>query len=151
MVLSDEQRAFLAEPHFAVAATIGADGTPHQTVIWYGIDGDELVFSVPSGSAKHRHLQRDPRISVCVEDGFRYITLSGPAELDERPEAARAQYALVGARYRGAARPMPAPPARPDPGVAELLSRPRVTVRVRIAKVLSQGFAAAAPGDTTPR
>lgn len=138
MSLSEEQRAFLHHPHFAVAATLGADGAPHQTVIWYGIDGDELVFSVPSGSVKHRHLQREPRLSVCIEDGFRYITLSGAARLDERPEAARALYGVIGARYMTA--PRPAAPTRPDPKVADLLSRPRVTVRMSIDKVLSQGF-----------
>lgn len=138
MALTDAQRAFLHEPHFAVAATISPDATPHQTVIWYGIDGDDLVFSVPSGSLKHRHLQRDPRLSVCVESGFSYVTLSGTASLDERPEAAAALYDLIGARYRGAPGATPARPLRADPKVAELLSRPRVTVRMAITKVVSQ-------------
>lgn len=141
MTLSNAQRAFLAEPHFAVAATIGADGLPHQTVIWYGIDGDELVFSVPSGSLKHKHLEREPRLSVCVESGFSYVTLSGPVTLDTNPAAAGALYGVIGSRYRNASLPMPARPTRPDPKIAELLSRPRVTVRMRIAKVLSQNVA----------
>lgn len=143
MALSDTQRAFLAEPHFAVAATIAKDGAVHQTVIWYGIEGDELVFSVPSGSLKHRHLERDPRLSVCVEDGFSYVTLSGSATLDTDPEAARALYAAVGARYMSANRPRPALPASPDPKVMDLLSRPRVTIRMPIARVLSQGVGGA--------
>lgn len=138
MSLTDTQRAFLSQPHFGVAATIAADGMPHQTVIWYGIDGDELVFSVPSGTVKHRHLQRDPRLSVCVEDGFSYVTLSGPVQLDESPEAAGELYGLIGARYRGASGPAPARPVRPDLKIAELMARPRVTVRMQIAKVISQ-------------
>jgi predicted pyridoxine 5'-phosphate oxidase superfamily flavin-nucleotide-binding protein len=73
--LTEEQRAFLEAPRFAVAATISTDGLPHQTVVWYALDGDEeLVLSTPRGSLKHRHLLRDPRLSVCVEEGFRYVT-----------------------------------------------------------------------------
>lgn len=138
MRLTDAQRAFLNEPHFGVAATIAADGLPHQTVIWYGIDGDELVFSVPSGTVKHKHLQRDPRLSVCVEDGFSYMTLSGPVRLDEDPEAAGKLYGLIGSRYRSSSRPAPARPVRPDPKIADLMSRPRVTIRMQISKVVSQ-------------
>ena len=75
MALTEEQRAFLEAPRFAVAATISTDGLPHQTVVWYALDGDEeLVLSTPRGSLKHRHLLRDPRLSVCVEEGFRYVT-----------------------------------------------------------------------------
>ena len=73
MALTEEQRAFLEAPRFAVAATISADGLPHQTVVWYALDGnDELVLSTPRGSLKHRHLLRDPRLSLslCVCGGW---------------------------------------------------------------------------------
>ena len=67
MTLTEKQRAFLEAPRFAVAATISTDGLPHQTVVWYALDGnDELVVSTPRGSLKHRHLLRDPRLSLCV-------------------------------------------------------------------------------------
>jgi PPOX class probable F420-dependent enzyme len=141
--LTEEQRAFLEAPRFAVAATISTDGLPHQTVVWYALDGDdELVVSTPSGSLKHRHLQRDPRLSLCVEDGFRYVTVSGRVRIEEEPEAARELYGRIGARYRGA---MPSPtagkgPPRLDPKTAELLSRERVTLRLAIERVRSNGF-----------
>jgi PPOX class probable F420-dependent enzyme len=137
-MLTDAMRDFLNEPHFAVVATIGADGMPHQTVIWYELRGDEIVMSTPQESLKHRHLQRDPRMSLCVEDGFRYVTVHGRATLVEEPEAARALYATVGSRYRNAV-PMPSAPPR-DPKVMELLSRERVTIRLSVDHVHSNGF-----------
>jgi PPOX class probable F420-dependent enzyme len=144
MVLTEEQRAFLEAPRFAVAATVSADGLPHQTVVWYVLDGDEeLVLSTPRGSLKHRHLQRDPRLSVCVEEGFRYVTVSGRVRIEEEPEAARELYGRIGARYRKA---MPSssvgkgPPPRLDSKTAELLSRERVTLRLAIERVHSSGF-----------
>jgi len=144
-LLTDDQRAFLQAPHFAVAATIGANGLPHQTVMWYALDGDDLVLSTPSGSLKHKHLQRDARLSVCIEEGFRYVTLSGMATVDERdPQAARALYMQIGAGYMagmggagGAGRP---DPSRLDPKAAELLSRERVTLRLKVDHVHSNGF-----------
>lgn len=85
VVLSAGVREFLEQPHFAVSATISADGTPHQTVTWYMLDGDELVMSTPEGSVKHNNLLRDARLSVCVEDGFRYVTLVGSVTLAPDP------------------------------------------------------------------
>ena len=139
MALTEEQRTFLDAPRFAVAATISADGLPHQTVMWYALDGDEeLVLSTPRGSLKHRHLLRDPRLSVCVEDGFRYVTVSGRVTLEEEPEAARALYSRVGTRYRDAmAR---ATPGQLDSRTAALLTRERVTLRLAIEQVHSNGF-----------
>jgi PPOX class probable F420-dependent enzyme len=140
MQLTNEQRAFLDAPHFAVVATIAPDGLPHQTVMWYQRDGDDLLLSTPEGSLKHQHLLRDTRISVCVEEGFRYLTLSGRAMLVEHEsEAARALYQQIGARYMGTAPPLPTD--RPiDPKIAALLSRPRVTLRLRVDHIHSNGF-----------
>ena len=57
-------------------STLGT-GLPHQMVMWYALDSDdELILSTPRGSLKHRHLLRDSRLSVCVEDGFRYVSVS---------------------------------------------------------------------------
>lgn len=138
--VTPEQLAFLDEPRFAVVATVGADGLPHQTVMWYECDGDSLVLSTPSGSRKHRDLLRDRRMSVCVEDGFRYLTLSGTVTVDASdPVAARERYARIGQRYAGAlgggGRPAPL-----DPKAAELLSRDRVTLRLAVDHVHSNGF-----------
>jgi PPOX class probable F420-dependent enzyme len=144
VVLTEEQRTFLKAPRFAVAATVSTDGLPHQTVMWYALDGDEeLVLSTPNGSLKHRHLLRDPRLSVCVEEGFRYVTVSGRVRIEEEPEAARELYGRIGARYRKA---MPSssvgkgPPPRLDSKTAELLSRERVTIRLAIERIHSNGF-----------
>ena len=142
MALDDEQRAFLEEPRFAVAATISRDGAPHQTVVWYALEGDEAIVSTPRGSVKHEHLLRDPRLSLCVEDGFRYVTVSGRVTLEEEPGTARELYGRMGERYRGAPAGGPAGdrPPRLDPRTAALLSRERVTLRLSIDRVLSNGF-----------
>ena len=38
-------RDFIAAPHFGSIATVDADGSPRQAIIWYLLDGDELVVN----------------------------------------------------------------------------------------------------------
>jgi PPOX class probable F420-dependent enzyme len=59
---------FLAEPRVAVLAYVRRDGRPNQSPIWYCYDGTTLVMSTVTGSPKHRALERDPRVTVTVQD-----------------------------------------------------------------------------------
>ena len=100
--LTPEVRAFLAERRFAVVASIRADGLPHQTVMWYELRGDAVLLNEGAARARSKHLHRDPRLSLCVEDGDRYVTLSGPCELQSADqEAALNDIVALAARYMG--------------------------------------------------
>lgn len=105
MQRSDAQRSFLLKVHFAVVSTIASDGMPHQTVMWYMLDGDRLLLSTPRDSLKHKHLKHDNRISICVEKGYRYVTLTGRVILNEEPVSTRNDYNRLGKRYRGTFNP----------------------------------------------
>lgn len=85
MSLTDEQRTFLDEVHFAVVATLNPDGSPQLTTLWYLRDGDDLVFNTAVGRLKERNLRRDPRLAATIlsADGYRFITVKGTARLDE--------------------------------------------------------------------
>ena len=136
--LTKEIRDFLEEVHFAVVATIRKDGLPHQTVMWYALQADGTVLlNTPFDSLKHRHLKRDPRISGCVEDRYRYVTLRGTVVVEEGPERAGEEYRMLGQRYRDTfpTRPAPANGERPA-----ILSRERVSLRVKVDTVVANGF-----------
>ncbi|CAN5149262.1 hypothetical protein BH18CHL2_BH18CHL2_07510 [soil metagenome] len=100
--LTPQARAFLEEPRFGVLATIAADGGPHQTVMWYLLDGDEFVFNTAVGRAKARYLARDPRVSLLVEDGYRYVRVSGRAREVPDAETGQADIRRLAIRYHGA-------------------------------------------------
>ena len=101
--LTPAVRAFLAERRFAVVGSIRADGLPHLTVMWYDLRGDTVLLNEGAARARSRHLRRDPRLSLCVEDGDRYVTLSGPCELQSADqEAALDDIVALAARYLGA-------------------------------------------------
>jgi len=104
MLIADDVRAFLEQPHFAVMATINASGTPQLTVMWYALHPTEdiVLLNATRGLLKERNLRRDPRMAICVEDGMRYVTLSGTAELvEDRAEQEREVNELIAPRYIG--------------------------------------------------
>ena len=104
MLIGDDVRAFLEQPHFAVMATINANGTPQLTVMWYALlpDQDVVVLNATRGLLKVRNLHRDPRMALCIEDGMRYVTLTGTAQLvEDRAEQEREVNALIAPRYIG--------------------------------------------------
>jgi PPOX class probable F420-dependent enzyme len=88
MPLSPEARALLEKPLFASLATIGPDGHPQVTVIWLDVhgDGERVFFNTAAGRAKHRNMERDPRVTVLLLDpdnGYRYAELRGTVEMTE--------------------------------------------------------------------
>jgi PPOX class probable F420-dependent enzyme len=85
-------------------ATINASGTPQLTVMWYALHPTEDVVLLNSsrGLLKVKNLLRDPRMAICVEDGGRYVTLTGTAELvADREEQKREVNEHIAPRYVG--------------------------------------------------
>jgi PPOX class probable F420-dependent enzyme len=86
--LKPEHRAWLLEKlRWPVMATIRKDGTPSQSVVWFDLEPDEdvVVVNTLAGRVKHLHLKRDPRVSLCFEEGTNYLTIEGRAELSPDP------------------------------------------------------------------
>jgi PPOX class probable F420-dependent enzyme len=65
-MLRDDVRAFLSVPRLARLATIDPDGYPHVVPIWFGLDGDDLVFMSDRETAKVRNAQARPRGAATV-------------------------------------------------------------------------------------
>ena len=103
MPLTADQRAFLSAKRFAVLGTISPSGAPHLTVMWYALDGDEIVFNTKVGRAKESNLERDPRVSLLVydESGYKYIRIDGRVRIITDPEIAHRDIADLAVRYHG--------------------------------------------------
>lgn len=102
MKLTDEQRRFLDEPHFAVLGTTKPSGSPHLSVMWYLLDGDEIMFNTVLGRAKTSNLDRDPRVSLLVYDeknSYQYIRIDGRARRIDDPAIGQADIRRLGMRY----------------------------------------------------
>ncbi len=100
-VLSDKARAYLNERRFAMLATINEDGTPQLTTMWFLLEGDTIVMNTKAGRVKDRNMKRDSRISVCFEEGYSYVTISGTVEMNDDQEVAQRDIYRLAARYNG--------------------------------------------------
>lgn len=99
--LTDKVRDFLRERRFAVLATINPDGTPQMTTMWYELQGDRIMMNTLVGRKKERNLKRDPRLFLCIEDEYNYLTLGGYAELDYDHDLSQSTIRALAVRYDG--------------------------------------------------
>jgi PPOX class probable F420-dependent enzyme len=72
-----EVRDFLASNMKVQVASIGRDGTPHLTTLFYVLLDGRISFWTYATSQKVRNLERDPRVSALVETGSDYSELAG--------------------------------------------------------------------------
>ncbi|MGH2560057.1 MAG: PPOX class F420-dependent oxidoreductase [Thermomicrobiales bacterium] len=131
--LDPKVRAFLEEKRFGVLATVNRDGTAQQTVMWYELRDGHVMMNTARGRTKDRNLLRDRRISICVEDGTRFVTIAGTAELNDDQDVAQADIKALATRYDGA--------AHAEKVSAESFSKQhRITVILPIEQVIAHGF-----------
>ncbi len=103
--LSEKARAYLQELRFAVLATINQDGTPQLTTMWYLLEDEgSILMNTKVGRAKERNMRRDPRISICIEDGCDFLTINGTVEMIDDPEIAQNDIYRLSRRYHGEAK-----------------------------------------------
>ena len=101
-------RQYLAEGtrtgHLAYTAS---DGRPLTVPIWFVVDGDRLAFNTGAGTAKARAMQRDSRVSLCVDlqqPPYAFVTVQGTAELSDDLSEVKRIATACGGRYMGADR-----------------------------------------------
>ena len=109
IALNDETRRLLDGRHYAVLATLNADGGPQTSAMWVGRDGDDVLMSTLEGRRKHRNLLRDPRASVTILDADpeNYVELRGRVTIE--PDVDRAFDTSLSWKYDGRD-PDPDPP-----------------------------------------
>lgn len=103
VALTDAVRDFLNAPgRFAVLATTSANGLPQQTVMWYSLLDDKTVMmNTMRGRLKDRNLARDPRASLCFENGYQYVTITGAVTLIDEPKRAQDDIHALAVKYHG--------------------------------------------------
>lgn len=83
--LPEAGAAILAKKGLAQIATLGSDGGPSCTPVWFEWDGQVLRFSTTTKRQKYRNLQRDPRLVanvLDVDNPMSYVEIRGKAEFD---------------------------------------------------------------------
>ena len=77
---------------FAHLATIGSEGEPQSSPMWFLWDGDYIKFTHTTNRKKYQNIQRDPRVSVSITDvdePYTYAEFRGVVErIEEDPDGA---------------------------------------------------------------
>jgi PPOX class probable F420-dependent enzyme len=84
-----ETDRFLSGRHVAVLATVAADGSPMLTPIWYLYRDGRILMRTDKQSVKTRNIERDPRVTVCVQDErapYASVTVYGKAVVEPAHE-----------------------------------------------------------------
>ncbi len=100
--IPDSHRDLLDLP-VATLATIGPDGRPQLSEIWFLAEGDSMALSLNTSRQKVRNLRRNPACTLFILDlaiPARYLEIRGDAEIIPDDDYTFAQ--AVGARYGGA-------------------------------------------------
>lgn len=130
VTLSEHVRTFLDQALCPSLATSGADGEPHQAVIWYGLEADgRILVNSNAGRRWPADLVRDGRASLAVTDPadpFRWVGLQAVVEtVIDDVHVAREDIVALAMRYGGAS---------PDT-LARFRSQNRISFRLRIVAV----------------
>jgi len=130
MPLTDDQRRFLEARRFSVLGTVNQFGAPHLTVMWYLLEGDEIVFNTKAGRKKDSNLARDARVSllVCDESGYKYLRIDGRVQIITDPSIAHADIDRLAHRYHK-------DPAAAERAIARFKTEERISYRLPTTRV----------------
>jgi len=125
--LTDRVRDFLRKPNYATLATVGADCTPHQAVIWFRFDDDgRILVNSRAGRRWPKELQADARCALAItdrNDPFTWVGVQAEVEtVVDDVEAARDDIVALSVHYG----------EHSADGEQRFRSQPRISFRLRI-------------------
>jgi PPOX class probable F420-dependent enzyme len=89
-MLPESARAVLESNALGHLVTLGPDGSPHVTIVWVGLDGDEIVSGHLMQHQKVRNIRNDGRVVLSLETpninemGLQeYLVVYGTARITE--------------------------------------------------------------------
>jgi len=106
--LSDKVVEFLsAGTRTGMLGYVASDGRPLVAPVWFVVDDGQLVFNTNRHTSKARALDRDSRVTICVDDPhppYSFVQVQGVATVTEDPPDVLDIATRTGARYMGADR-----------------------------------------------
>src|SRR4051812_48497864 len=97
-VLNSAAVAAVTGGHLAHLVTINPDGSPQLSVVWVGLDGDDIVSGHLGDRQKLRNVRRDPRVVLSMQTGVvnemglaEYLVVRGSGRVTEGGAAALLQ------------------------------------------------------------
>lgn len=95
----EERREFVRAHRTCVFGYERKDAPPSMSIVYYTMDGDDILISTMAGRAKARAVERLGRVSLCVLDEqwpLTYLVVYGKATLERDLEQTAAVMMKVG-------------------------------------------------------
>ncbi len=96
-----QSHADLLEASVATLATVGPDGRPQLSAIWFLAEEGAIRFSLNTSRQKTKNLQENPACTLFILDlgsPYRYLEIRGDAQVEPDPDYGFAD--RVGAKYQ---------------------------------------------------
>ena len=88
--LTPEIREAIEAGNLAHLVTLNPDGSPQTTMVWVGLEGDEIVAAHLAEHKKVKNIRRDGRVALSMETGgfdhrgfANYLVVYGTARVTE--------------------------------------------------------------------
>lgn len=89
--IPDSHLDLATSPMTAMLATVGADGTPQVTAVWFVLDGDVITMSLTTDRQKTKNMAARPKATLFLLDpanAFRTLEVRGDVTIEDDPELA---------------------------------------------------------------
>lgn len=86
--IPDSHHDLVESPLIGALATVGPDGTPQVTAIWFVADGDTVKTSIVTARQKYKNVVAHPQATLFIIDPqnpFRTLEIRGIVEVGEDP------------------------------------------------------------------
>lgn len=90
MKLPESARTLIESGEHAHLVTLNPDGSPQVTLVWAGLDGDDIVTAHLFASKKVQNIRNDSRVAITFEcetksamDLTEYLVIYGQATIEE--------------------------------------------------------------------
>jgi len=90
MKIPQEVRKLIEVGTPAHLVTLNRDGSPHVTLVWIGLDGEDVVAGHLPENRKVKNIRRDPRVAISLQATTKssmglteYAVLYGEAHIEE--------------------------------------------------------------------
>ncbi|OHV06203.1 PPOX class F420-dependent oxidoreductase [Mycobacterium talmoniae] len=126
--IPDTHRDLVEAPLIASLATVGPDGTPQVTAIWFVAEGNTIELSLLATRQKYKNMVARPQATLFLIDPknpFRTLEIRGTAEAGEDPDLALFEKVVRHYGHEPASFPVP--------------NEGRVAITLRPTRVVAQG------------
>jgi PPOX class probable F420-dependent enzyme len=126
-----ESHRDLLDAEVATLATVGDDGYPHVSEVWFLVEGDQITLSLNTARQKVKNLETEPACTLMILDlanPYRYVEVRATAVVEPDDDLEFAS--KVGAKYGADLR------VHDAPGDRRVVAR-LVPVRVRAVDMSS--------------